>query len=113
MLPLVGGRTLIAASDNEGYLYRWDAESGEPIGRPVEIGEYTVLASAVHLAGEPTLFTFGADEVVRQRHAITGEPAGDSWKGQAASCVARADDAVVLATGAFNGDIVVQTLGRA
>ncbi|MBM9504351.1 WD40 repeat domain-containing protein [Actinacidiphila acididurans] len=111
MLPLAGGRTLIAASDNEDILYRWDAESGEPIGHPVEMGEYTVLASAVHLAGEPMLFTFGADEVVRQRHAVTGEPTGHSWRGQAASCVTRADGTVLLATGAFNGDVVVQTLG--
>lgn len=111
MLPMVEGRTLLAACDSEGFLYRWDAESGEPIGHPVEIGEYTVLASAVHLAGEPTLFTFGEDEVVRQWHAVTGEPTGGSWKGQAASGVMLADGTVLLATGACNGDIVVETLG--
>ncbi|SEF55418.1 hypothetical protein SAMN05216223_101318 [Actinacidiphila yanglinensis] len=112
MLPLGGGRTLIAAGDNEGFLYRWDAGSGEPLGHPVEIGAYTVPASAVHLAGRPTLFTFGADEVVRQWHAVTGEPTGGSWKGQAASCAVRADGTVLLATGTFTGDIVVRTLGR-
>lgn len=113
MLPLAGGRTLIAAADDEGILYRWDAESGEPIGQPVEVGEYTVLASAVHRGGEPMLFTFSADEVVRQWHALTCEPTGDSWRGQAASCVTRADGTVLLATGMFNGDVVVQTLGPA
>jgi WD40 repeat protein len=112
MLPMGGGRTLIAASDNEGFLYRWDAGSGEPVGHPVEIGEYTVLASAAHLADEPTLFTFGADEVVCQWHAVTGELSGHTWKGQAASCVARADGTILLATGAFNGDVAVRTLGR-
>lgn len=104
------GRTLIVASDTQHLLRRWRADTGEPIGSPIDADIVVPMLSAAWLHGDPVLITPGDDETVRRWHAITGELLDSSLPGVAASCTTDPGGTVLLATGTFAGEVTLHYL---
>lgn len=97
------GRPLIVGVVEEGEVVcRWDAETGEEIGRPIPTdGEFVRIATAT-VSGRVRLFTADHD-VVRQWDLLSGEPVTETFTGSFVSAVSLPDGSALLAAGTKEG----------
>ncbi|GEC10749.1 hypothetical protein SSP24_84040 [Streptomyces spinoverrucosus] len=109
-LPLVG-EPLFASSDQEGVLRRWSALTGAPVGPPIETGTEVYALTSARVGRWGTLFSAGADEIVRAWDAYTGEPIDFSVPGVVASALTQPDGTALLATGTAQGNVIVRVCG--
>lgn len=62
VIDLPSGRQLLVGLD-DCCLYRWDPITGDPVGRPVEVGQYArILAAYLDPDGIPTVFLLTSGE---------------------------------------------------
>jgi WD40 repeat protein len=100
------GRVLLASGGDDGTIRRWDASSGEEIGKPliVEAGTVAVLAVCTDVDGRVLLVSGGDDGTIRRWDASTGVPVGESMTGhtdgiQGLTAWSGPDSRVMLASG--------------
>ena len=73
-----GKRIVTASFDNTARL--WDAETGKPIGEPLEGHAGAVWSAAFSLDGKRIVVTASDDMTVRLWDAETGQPIGEPLK---------------------------------
>ncbi|MFF3959762.1 WD40 repeat domain-containing protein [Streptomyces sp. NPDC001890] len=106
LAPLPDGRLILATSDPDG-LHRWDAHTGQSLGR----NESTTIWHVTKVAGAPRVIVASEDETVHQWNALTGEELAPPHPGGAAAAALRPDGTAVLATGSHDGALRLDELG--
>ena len=74
------GRRIVSGGGSNGALQLWDADSGQPVGRPMTVVEGTVTSVAFSPDGSRILSGCG-DNTVRLWDADTGQPIGQPLTG--------------------------------
>ncbi|MCL2849307.1 MAG: hypothetical protein FWE61_04595 [Micrococcales bacterium] len=85
----VGSRKLMATASLDGALRLWDPATAEPVGAPLETGDWTLSVAFAKVAGRTVLAAAGTSGTVQLWDAATCEPVGAPMHGHvdAVRCV--------------------------
>ncbi|GIH23822.1 hypothetical protein Aph01nite_21320 [Acrocarpospora phusangensis] len=109
---VLGGRQEIVAAALDGTVHRWDAATGEPVGRPFPApGTRLALAYA---AGRPVVVSGAQDNTLRVLDLETGAQLGKAYAGHtdriSAVVTTVLDGRPVAVTGSWDGTVRVWDL---
>ncbi|GAA3482945.1 hypothetical protein GCM10018966_093760 [Streptomyces yanii] len=76
---LPDGRLILATSDPEG-LHRWDAATGQSLGRVDDATTIWQVTTAISASGRTLFLGAGIDGHLHRWDAATGEPDGPAWE---------------------------------
>ncbi|GAA0410467.1 hypothetical protein Acor_14160 [Acrocarpospora corrugata] len=109
----MGGREIIVTAALDGMVHRWDARTGEAVGRPFAAPGSRLALAEVN--GRPVVVSGAPDNTLRVLDLETGAPVGEPYPGHTdrISAVATTvlDGRPLAVTGSWDGTVRVWDLG--
>lgn len=108
-----GKTALLVGGSSEGYLRVWDAETGEPIGAPIETAVGPVWSIATVTCSEHSVLVASgsSDGIVAVWNALTGELEGAILEHSdsvfSVAMTTRSDGSPILASGSIDGTVTM------